>query len=244
MNKYIITDFDHTLTEKESKSSWGVLETLNTLKEDTKRKLKENKNYYLPLENNLNINEDKRKKLMKEWTNNNLKILTNSNIIKEEIKNVSLKKDAMILRKGVKEFLKYTYQNNIPVIIISAGIADIIENFLKANNCLYDNVHIISNKIKYKNNIFKGFKNKTIYSSNKHKVKYSNIIKKINKEKAILLGDNISDTLMAPKNKQNILKIGFLNNYKENKELFQNAYDVVYDNKVSFINIINIIKKL
>ena len=44
----------------------------------------------------------------------------------------------------------------------------------------------------------------------------SNIIKKINKEKAILLGDNISDTLMAPKNKQNILKIGFLNNYKEN----------------------------
>ena len=53
----------------------------------------------------------------------------------------------MILRKGVKEFLKYTYQNNIPVIIISAGITDIIENFLKANNCLYDNVHIILNKI-------------------------------------------------------------------------------------------------
>ena len=64
------------------------------------------------------------------------------------------------------------------------------------------------------------------------------------KEKAILLGDNISDTLMAPKNIQNILKIGFLNNYLENKELFQNAFDIVYDNKISFKKIINILKKL
>lgn len=244
MNKYIITDFDHTLTEKESISSWGVLETLNTLKKETKEKLEENKNYYLPLENNLNIKENKRKKLMKEWTDNNLKILTGSNMTKEEIKKASLKKDCMKLRKGVKEFLKYTYQNNIPVIIISAGITDIIESFLKANNCLYNNIYIISNEIKYKNNIFKGFKNKTIYSSNKHKIKYPNEIKKTTKDKAILLGDNISDTLMAPKNKENILKIGFLNNYKENKELFQNAYDIVYDDKVSFIKIINIIKKL
>ena len=241
LNKYIITDFDHTLTEKESKSSWGVLETLKTLNENIKNKLKDNKNYYLPLENNLNINENKRKKFMKEWTNNNLKILTSSNINKEEIKKASFKKDAMTLRKGVKEFFKYTYQNNIPVIIISAGITDIIENFIKANNCLYNNIHIISNEIKYKNNIFKGFKNKIIYSSNKHKSKKPY---KIKKEKIILLGDNISDILMAPKNNQNIFKIGFLNNYKENKELFQNAYDIVYDDKVSFIKIINIIKKL
>ena len=241
LNKYIITDFDHTLTEKESKSSWGVLETLKTLNENIKNKLKDNKNYYLPLENNLNINENKRKKFMKEWTNNNLKILTSSNINKEEIKKASFKKDAMTLRKGVKEFFKYTYQNNIPVIIISAGITDIIENFLKTNNCLYKNITIISNEIKYKNNIFKGFKNKTIYTSNKHKVKQPY---KIKKEKVILLGDNISDSLMAPKNKKNIIKIGFLNNYIENKELFKNSYDIVYEDKVSFIKIINIIKKL
>ena len=241
LNKYIITDFDHTLTERESKSSWEVLETLKTLNENARSKLKDNKNYYLPLENNLNITEIKRKKLMKEWTNNNLKILTNSNITKEEIKTVSNNKNCMQLRKGVKDFFKYTYQNNIPVIRISAGITDIIENFLKTNNCLYKNITIISNEIKYKNNIFKGFKNKTIYTSNKHKVKQPY---KIKKEKVILLGDNISDTLMAPKNKKNIIKIGFLNNYIENKELFKNSYDIVYEDKVSFIKIINIIKKL
>ena len=241
LNKYIITDFDHTLTERKSKSSWGVLETLKTLNDYTKNQLKYNKNYYLPLENNLNITEIKRKKLMKEWTNNNLKILTNSNINKDDIKKASNNKECMQLRKGVKELFKYTYQNNIPVIIISAGITDIIENFLDANNCLYKNIKIISNEIKYKNNIFKGFKNKTIYSFDKQKVKHSNIIKK---GKVILLGDNISDILMAPKNNKNILKIGFLNNYKENKELFENAYDIVYEDKVSFIKIINIIKKL
>ena len=244
MNKYIITDFDHTLTEKDSTSSWGVLETLNTLNKEAKNKLKDNKNYYLPLENNLNINENKRKKLMKEWADNNLKILNHSNITKKDIKKASYKKNAMKLRKGVKELLKYTYINNVPVIIVSAGIKEIIENFLKANNCLYENIYIVSNKIKYKNNIFIGFKNKTIYSSDKHKIKYSHIIKKILKGKGILLGDNISDTLMNPNNKQNILKIGFLNNYTENKELFKNAFDIVYEDKVSFKEIINIIKKL
>lgn len=244
LNKYIITDFDHTLTEKDSTSSWGVLEALNTLNKEAKNKLKDNKNYYLPLENNLNINEGKRKKLMKEWADNNLKILNHSNITRKDINKASYKKNAMKIRKGVKELLKYTYINNVPVIIVSAGIKEIIENFLKANNCLYDNIYIVSNKIKYKNNIFIGFKNKTIYSSDKHKIKYSHKIKKISKGKGVLLGDNISDTLMNPNNKQNILKIGFLNNYIENKELFKNAFDIVYEDKVSFKEIINIIKKL
>ena len=244
LNKYIITDFDHTLTEKDSNSSWGVLETLNTLNKEAKNKLNDNKNYYLPLENNLNISENKRKKLMKEWTDSNLKILKHSNITKQDIKKASYKKNAMKIRKGVKELLKYTYKNNIPVIIVSAGIKEIIENFLKANNCLYENIYIVSNKIKYKNNIFIGFKNKTIYSSDKHKIKYSHIIKKIIKGKGILLGDNISDTQVNPNNKQNMLKIGFLNNYLENKELFKNAFDIVYEDKVSFKEIINIIKKL
>ncbi|MBR3229757.1 MAG: HAD-IB family phosphatase [Bacilli bacterium] len=244
MNKYIIADFDHTLTDKDSTSSWGVLETLNTLNKEAKNKLKDNKNYYLPLENNLNINEGKRKKLMREWTDSNLKILNHSNITKKDIKKASYKKNAMKIRKGVKELLKYTYINNVPVIIVSAGIKEIIENFLKANNCLYENIYIVSNKIKYKNNIFIGFKNKIIYPSDKHKIKYSHKIKKTLKGKGVLLGDNISDTLMNPNNKQNILKIGFLNNYTENKELFKNAFDIVYEDKVSFKEIINIIKKL
>lgn len=244
LNKYIIADFDHTLTDKDSTSSWGVLETLNTLNKEAKNKLKDNKNYYLPLENNLNINEGKRKKLMREWTDSNLKILNHSNITKKDIKKASYKKNAMKIRKGVKELLKYTYINNVPVIIVSAGIKEIIENFLKANNCLYENIYIVSNKIKYKNNIFIGFKNKIIYPSDKHKIKYSHKIKKTLKGKGVLLGDNISDTLMNPNNKQNILKIGFLNNYTENKELFKNAFDIVYEDKVSFKEIINIIKKL
>ena len=99
LNKYIITDFDHTLTEKDSKSSWGILETLNILKEETKAKFEDNKNYYLPIENNLNIEEAKRKQLMKEWTDNNLNLLINSNISKETIKKASYKKYCMKLRK-------------------------------------------------------------------------------------------------------------------------------------------------
>jgi 2-hydroxy-3-keto-5-methylthiopentenyl-1-phosphate phosphatase len=39
----------------------------------------------------------------------------------------------LIFRKGAKEFLQFMQKNDIPVVIISAGIGDTIKFFLKNN---------------------------------------------------------------------------------------------------------------
>ena len=51
----------------------------------------------------------------------------------------------MKYRNGAKEFLKKMNEFNVPVIIISAGIGNVIEEFLKLENDYYENIKIISN---------------------------------------------------------------------------------------------------
>lgn len=245
LNKlYIITDFDHTITDKTSNSSWGVLETSSILPEKCRKECERHRNYYLPIEKDCTISKEIKSKYMKEWLEKNLNIFTKYKLDEEEINKISQKKDCMILRKGAKEFLKFTNKYNIPVIIISAGISNIIENFLKSNNLLFDNIYILSNIIKYKDGIIKGFRNEEIHSLNKNQIKMPTKIEKIIKEREniILLGDNVEDTLMIPKGKEdNTLKIGFLNGHIENKKNYEKTFDVVYEDE-SLIEIINVLK--
>lgn len=243
-NICIITDFDHTLTSKESKSTWDVLESIENVPEKCKKESKKNRDYYLPKEKDYKIPFFKKRKYMKQWLEKNLDIFTKCEITESQIKTASYKKNIMKLRKGVKPFLKYAYKENIPVIIVSAGISDIIKNYLKANNLLFNNIHVISNEIKYKNKKMIGFKNKHIHSLNKDKIKIPIKIKQIISEnkKIILFGDNAEDTLIVPKGREeDTVKIGFLDDI-QNLNTFKEYYDIIYKNG-TFKDILNKIKK-
>jgi len=96
------------------------------------------------------------------------------------------------------------YINNIPVVILSAGIGNVIEQFLKNNNCYYENMHIISNFIPFDEagNIRK-YEGELIHTLNKTmegKITQE-LAKKIEgREYRLLLGDFIEDKKMIPVN--------------------------------------------
>lgn len=240
-NIYIIIDFDHTITSKDSKSSWSVLDNHNIMPSKEIKICKHLMEYYLPIEKDIKIPLKEKEKLMEQWYIKHLNILIKNKIRKEDIEKVICDKKSMNLRKGAQSFFKYTYNQKIPVIIISAGIANVIESFLKANNCLYDNIFIISNTIEFKNGIIKGFKNKIIHSLNKNKIALPDRVENTTKNRqiAILIGDNIGDILMAPKDKKTI-KIAFTNN----KEDFKAYFDIMYGENQSLEKIIEIIKDI
>ena len=142
------------------------------------------------------------------------------------------------------------YKRNIPVIIISAGIGNFIENFLKINNCYYDNIYIYSNVIDFKDGYAIGIKDEVINSMNKNLVSLPDEIKnKIkNRNNIILLGDSLNDLKMIDEDKRvDALKIGFLeDNVEENKKYFINEFDIVCTDNASFDELnkkINILKK-
>lgn len=57
----------------------------------------------------------------------------------EESKNLNF----MSFRPYFKDFILFLNINNGPFIIISAGIGNFIESFLKGHNCYYDNIYIL-----------------------------------------------------------------------------------------------------
>ncbi len=239
---YIIADFDRTLTTHDSKTSWSVLynhDKVDRSFKDTANKLFE---YYRPIEIDENIDKKLKNNYMQEWwlkiIDLSIKYEVTNSIIKELINNQNIIK----FRPGAKKLLKNMHQRNIPIIIISAGLGNLIEEFLKVNNCYYDNIYIISNFLEFNNNLVTGIKGKIIHSLNKNETSLSSTIKtKLNnRHNTILFGDQIADIgMLSPTNQNTAIKIGFLEEkVKENKKHYLNNFDIVCTNKTSYNNLI------
>merc|ERR1719421_1344066 len=52
-------------------------------------------------------------------------------------------------RPGALELLKRMEELNVPVLIVSAGVTDVIEEFLRQHGALSENVTICSNRLNY-----------------------------------------------------------------------------------------------
>ena len=139
----VVTDFDRTITSGDSNSSWGVISKSNLVSLEYLKDRTDLYNYYRPIEIDENIEYIQKNKLMIEWWNKHIELFKKYKFSKEIINEVANNSEAMILRQGSKEFLKQLYEKDIPVIIISAGIGNFIESFLKKNNCYYKNIIII-----------------------------------------------------------------------------------------------------
>lgn len=141
-----------------------------------------------------------------------------------------------------KIFSKKHIRTIIPIIIVSAGIENTIEEFLKLNNIYYSNIKIVSNKIDFKNKS----NTKYVHALNKNKqIWKKDIIDNIyTKKYAILIGDVIADTNMLPDNiKNDKITIAFLdNNIEENLELYNKYFDIVLTNNTSFKEIEKLLK--
>ena len=134
------------------------------------------------------------------------------------------------------------HKNNIPLIIISAGIGNFIETFLKMNDCYYDNIYISSNKIIFKDGIAIGVDKNIIHSLNKNEVSLpSNISDKLsNRNNVILLGDQVSDLNMVDKEMHSqVISVGFPAG--ESIEILKNNFDIVCGENDTYDTVKNIL---
>lgn len=227
---YIVTDFDRTLTLGNSKSSWEIFESSFPNKNYVKERNKLTEKYR-PIEIDENINEKVKNKAMEEWWKKHLKLLIKNKLTEDMLYDVISDKNFVTLRPGLIEMLTSLHKRNIPIIIISAGIGNFIELFLKANNCYYDNIIILSNFIKFKNNIAIGLENNIIHSLNKNEVSLPKDISKRleGRKEVILLGDQISDLKMCDKSKHDMVYTTcFLTDEgKDNLEKIKANFDIV-----------------
>ena len=233
----IISDFDRTISryflldgKTKGESCHGVLkncELPNFAEQATKLSEK-----YYPMEISTELSLKEKIKACEEWWGANHSLLINLGLTREKLKRaVDLSVGEIILRDGYKKWVDFLEEYNVPLLIFSAGIADVIEGILQNLEYKNTNVKILSNKMKFDENTNKliGFNENLIHTFNKGLVAFEDLEKIIDMERKniILVGDSEGDVKMADGIDANVVfKIGFLN---QNVEKLLDKYLEIYD---------------
>jgi 5'-nucleotidase len=224
---HVLADFDRTLTHSaingiKTPSLISHLRNGNYLTEDYAEKAKELFNKYHPIEISASFGEAEKAERMKEWWSLHYKLLATSGLNRETIEKAIkdiISGGSIKLRAGVDKFLDNLNKNDIPFVIISsAGIGNMIQDFLREQNLLFPNMHIVGNILEFnKEGKFIGIKdNKIIHVLNKREVELKGlpIYGELQKRKnIILLGDSMDDLQMVENSDyENLISIIFLEN--------------------------------
>ncbi|KAI4351235.1 hypothetical protein L6164_005611 [Bauhinia variegata] len=262
----VIADFDATLTKfwvngSRGQSSHGLLQQGNP-EYDAKRE--QLYHYYHPLEFSPTIPLEEKTKLMEEWWGKTHTLLIEGGLTYESIRQ-SVANSSIAFRDGVIELFEFLEERDIPVLIFSAGLADIIEEVLRQKlHRSFKNVKIVSNRMVFDNNSrLISFKGKLIHSLNKNEHALdmaapvheqlgdtdvpsddnASVKKRTN---VLLLGDHTGDLGMSDGlNYETRVSVGFLNHNIENSlECYQKAFDVVYMNDAPMWGVVKLVTEM
>jgi 5'-nucleotidase len=238
---HIITDFDRTLTTRNSDgtittTSWAIF--AQVLPESYVAERKKLFDHYRPIEIDTSLDIKTRATYMKEWWNIHLNLLIKYKLSKDTVSQVAHKAN-ITTRDGVAKFFEFTNKHKIPVLIFSAGIGDVVQVVLQ-KYIESHNAHIIANHFLYnsKDEVV-GFQKEIIHTLNKneHTIRNESYHQTIQERKScILFGDTLEDVSMSDGLQHDvIIKIGFLNGDTAQLESFKKVYDIVLeDEKASF----------
>ena len=242
-NVCIVMDFDKTITDIKSQDSWDA--SSHMLGDNCKKEMKELYEYYAPIELNYNMNFKQKEQSMTEWYTKCMNLYYKYGMTNEKMEK-SIESSNLIFRKGAKEFISKANAESIPIIILSAGIGNVIKKFLTDNNCYCNNIFIISNFIRFdEKGKMKPFNNHEIIHS-LNKTMEGHLPKEVeekvqNKKYKILVGDLCEDEKMvARKEWKDTLKIGILNTkIEENLKTYQSRFDIVLTEEDANLFVLN-----
>ncbi|MBU4283749.1 MAG: haloacid dehalogenase-like hydrolase, partial [Nanoarchaeota archaeon] len=202
---HVIADFDKTLTKafvkgQRTHSAMAQIREGGYLTKYYAPKAFALHDKYYPIEISKKIPQEIKNKKMQEWWSKHIKLLAKCGMNRDVVLDI-IKKKKLRARGGALELFDVLHKKNIPIVIFSAAVGDIIEEFLKSEGKLYDNICIVSDFFDYdKNGKVKGYKSDIIHIFNKNgyelrKLAFFERIK--NRKNMILLGDSLADLNMA-----------------------------------------------
>lgn len=234
----VISDFDMTLTRfayegKRVPTTHNILDNRLLIDENCKKQIKKLLNTYYPIEIDARLSTEEKLPLMVEWWTKVHELLIEQKIRKDMLAQ-AVRESRSKLREGYKVFFDHLAQHQVPLLIFSAGIGDVLEEVIRQNHVFHPNVNIISNYMDFDHTgVLQAFKGQLIHTFNKREGALSHaahLTEMKGRPNVLLLGDSLGDLTMADgvSNAQNTLTIGFLNDQvEERKELYVNSFDIV-----------------
>lgn len=249
---HILADFDRTLTcafvsGQQSPTVIAQIRNDNYLSSSYVTASHALFDKYAPLEHDPKLNDEEKNAVMQEWWELHFKLLIESGLTRELMDKIVAKR-TLRLRSGTDMFLDWLKEKNIPLIIMSAAPGYMLKQYLKQENRLYKNIHVIANEMIFdESGKFTGIAEPIIHSLNKYEIilKDFPIFKEVeNRTNVLLLGDQTDDVgMITGFPYQTLLKIGFLNEKPgeedpERQEKYIQNYDIVLtgDPGLEYIN--------
>lgn len=234
----VVADFDRTLSKYTHRGQicstcHNVLEEGHVLPEFYKDEARALRDHYFPIEMNPKLTIEEKIPVMVEWWTKAHDLLSKCHITKDDVR-VMVENSTARLRDGCTWFFDQLQATDIPLLIFSAGIGDVIIEVIKHQATLHDNMKVVSNYLEYDDQgKMTGFQDEMIhvYNKNEGAIHDSDYFQKLeHRNNVILMGDSLGDLHMADGavGVQNKLKIGFLNvKVEESLELYMKKYDIV-----------------
>lgn len=179
-------------------------------------------NRYEPLTTDPAYTIEEKVKVLQEWWEKHEDLIRGRNMTDKDIEK-AVKLANVPLRDNCDVLFDKCCENAIPVVVISAGVGDIIALMLKK---WIKDISIASNFLKFEGHKLLGFKTPVISVFNKNTVtiEHSN-----DRPNVILVGDSLADINMADgfSKVETLLKIGFLSRKNDQLGLYLDGYDIV-----------------
>jgi len=238
-NLQFIVDFDYTMSRAHKNGapvdcSWGVFENFDKVPASYHAKVQTLKNKYFPIELDLSIEIEKKIPIMIEWYREANRALADSKVKKDWFPEMVAASNCE-LRDDTDLMMNLLAENKIPVLVLSAGLGDLIREIMTHYKVLHENTILVSNFLEFDSSeTVVGLKNKDnmIHMFNKSESSLSDAqVDEVKQRKnVVILGDSLGDLQMADgvENPSVLLTVGFLNKNKdENLPKYQDAFDVV-----------------
>ncbi len=226
---FVLLDFDRTLTTFDSTITWGLLEESPLIDPNYRRESITLYQKYRPIEIDTKIPYEEKARLMVTWWQDTASLLSKYHIYEKTMKQILSSSHGLTLRKDSLSFLKRMEELEVPVIIVSAGLGNLIEEYLKRMGVLSSNITILSNFFLYDQDRIIGIKESLIHALNKDKLEYPSFLKG---KTGLLFGDQIEDQKMGTN--LDTINIGFCDIENGHLEEYMKSFDAVLTGDTSF----------
>lgn len=240
----VVSDWDRTLTKARTEdgqdaTSYSAIAHGAYLGEAYRVEMDHLYARYRPIEISQTISHREKQKAMRDWWTAALAMMQKYGLTEEVIEDIAIR-DFMRLRDGSIDLFKILADREIPLLILSAGIGNVIAKYLKVRALLTSNVAITANKLIFEHGAVAGFCEPVIHSFNK--ARHASVSRGC----VLLIGDTIEDAQMVNDAQANcIIRVGFLNeSVEENSATYLRAYDVVICNDASMVPVIELLETL
>ncbi|CAE8689414.1 unnamed protein product [Polarella glacialis] len=248
----VVLDFDRTITAsftpdgQRVTSAHGVLEVAKVLSESFRSKTKELFGKYYPIEIDASMSIPEKIPIMSEWYAQVHALMLKEFVTRENIASAVSSCPTICLREGMLELLRcHKAEPAIPVLIMSAGLGDVIEEFLRQTLpfSLASTTLVVSNRMVFdegEGGRLVDFSEPLLHMFNKSFAFWPEDARAlaVGKKRCLLpvglttwleqCGDGLGDCTMVDGLDVETLKVGFLNEkIEERLQQFREGFDVV-----------------